>query len=554
MKKHVLCTTLLVETSPQALPLGVACVASAIKNSMQDVSVEIIDFSPEQESLKNKPFEKQAEVIAAEIIEKKAPVVCFSVYVWNRHALFEAAKIVRKKCPDTLLLAGGPEITAQANFFQKAKEMVFDCVICGEGEDATSVVIKNFFDEGKKPTEKVQFANPCNLEMLSSPYVDGTLDAAKYSGALWELARGCPYSCSYCYESKGEKQVRYFPKKRLYEELDYFVASDIAQVFVLDPTYNVEKNRALDLLRYIEKKAPDIFFHFECRAELLDKSLVQAFSKILCSLQIGLQSSNEKVLSLVNRPFNKKDFIRNIAMLNDAGVVFGFDVIYGLPGETYESFLKSIDFALELYPNHIEIFQLAVLPGTDLFDRAEELRLSFMKEAPYLVLDTPIFSKSDIEKAKTFSFAASLFYTQGRAVPWFLSLIKPLQKRPSQIIIEFMSFIKTNGITKDKNLSFDDIVLLQKDFIKGLYTKANVKHLIRFSLDIIDLNAAVSRYIAEGTESTVHLNYHPDDLLSPYSQDPKYFVKHAEAFSCTVEVSKEVEKRTGEIYTIIFDD
>ncbi len=552
MKQLVICTTILVETSPQALPLGAACVASALKKSVSGIDVEILDFSPEQESLMHKPLEKQAEIIAKEIIEKKPQVVCFSVYVWNRHLLYEVAGIVKKSCPTVFLIAGGPEISANATSFLKKPHTIFDCVVCGEGEVATSSIIKTFLKENKKPTENVIFAKTCDLESLSSPYLDKTLDATKYSGALWELARGCPYSCSYCYESKGEKKVRYFPKKRLYEELDSFVKADIAQVFVLDPTYNVEKNRALELLRYIEKKEANIFFHFECRAELLDKSLVQAFSKILCSLQIGLQSSNEKVLALVKRPFNKKEFVRNIGLLNEAGVVFGFDIIYGLPGETYESFLKSIDFALELYPNHVEIFQLAVLPGTDLFDRANELHLTFMKEAPYLVQETSTFSKKDIEKAVDFSFAAALFYTQGRAVPWFLSLVKGIQKKPSQVLFEFMIFLKEKGVSKKKKISFEEIVLLQKEFVKKVYTKMNLKHLIRFFLDVIDLNAAISSYIAEGKETTVQLNYHPDDLLSPYSQDPKYFVKHAEALSCTVEISKRIERETGDIYAIVY--
>ena len=54
-----------------------------------------------------------------------------------------------------------------------------------------------------------------NLLELSSVYLDGTLDVSEYGGALWELARGCPFKCSYCYESKGEKCVQYFSDERI---------------------------------------------------------------------------------------------------------------------------------------------------------------------------------------------------------------------------------------------------------------------------------------------------------------------------------------------------
>ncbi len=557
MEKQVLFTTLLVETSPQALPLGCACVASALKqklsqNSFDTVSVEIADFSLEDSFLCFLNDEKKVEVLVKKITEKKADIICFSLYVWNRHLLVQVAKCIKKAYPNILLLAGGTEVTAAPKTFTNDSENPFDCIVAGEGENAVSAIVCDYIKSGEKPKNLIEYSSVCNLEEITSPYLDGTLDASKYSGALWELARGCPYSCSYCYESKGEKKVRYMPRKRLYEELDFFVKNDVKQVFVLDPTYNVDKNRALDMLRTIEKKAPDIFFHFECRPEFIDIKLARAFSQIPCSLQIGLQSSNEKVLSLVNRSFNKKDFIRNIGLLNETGAVFGFDLIYGLPGDSYEGFMKSIDFALELYPNHLELFQLAVLPGTDLFDRAGELKLSFMQSAPYLVKETPLFPPIDIEKAKVLAQATSLFYTQGRAVPWFLSLIKPLQKKPTTFILDFYHFIKGSAELNKKCVSFEKIVEMQKDFIKAQYSQKNIKHLIRFAADLIDLNAAISSYIAEGIENRVELNYHPEDLLSPYSQDPKYFVQHAEKFPCTVEISKKVEEETGEIFSIIF--
>ncbi len=550
----VLCTTLLVETSPQAIPMGCACIASAIrKKATKQINVEILDFSPEESLLIKCDDEKKADEISKIIIEKKPMILSVSVYVWNRNVLTAVAQKVKKALPETFILAGGPEVTANPNSFVQSGSP-FSVVVTGEGEDDVSSLVLSFLDKKQYTGNKIVVGKPYNLEEASSPYLDGTLDARKYSGALWELARGCPYSCSYCYESKGEKKVRYMPKSRLYEELDFFVKNEIGQVFVLDPTYNVDKKRALDMLRYIEKVAPSIFFHFECRPEFIDIKLAKAFSQISCSLQIGLQSSSEKVLATVNRTFNKKEFVRNIGLLNESGAVFGFDLIYGLPGDTFEGFMKSIDFALELYPNHLEIFQLSVLPGTDLFDRAKSLQLTFMPNAPYLVEKTATFSSSDIARAKDLAFATSLFYTQGRAVPWFLALIKPLQKKPSQILTEFLYELQERNITQHTKLSFERLVEIQKDFIKTQYTKKNIRHLLRFAVDVIDLNAAISSYIAEGKENFVDLNYHPDDLLSPYSQDPKYFVQHAEKFPCTVEVGKRVEDETGDIYTIVFNN
>ena len=47
--------------------------------------------------------------------------------------------------------------------------------------------------------------------VFTSPYLSGVLNPQDYQGgALWELARGCPFKCAYCYESKGEKPFLIF--------------------------------------------------------------------------------------------------------------------------------------------------------------------------------------------------------------------------------------------------------------------------------------------------------------------------------------------------------
>src|SRR6185369_4234334 len=94
-----------------------------------------------------------------------------------------------------------------------------------------------------------------------------------------------------------------------------------------------------------------------------------------CSLQIGLQSADPLVLKQVGRSFNRDDFSRRVGLLNDSGAVFGFDLIYGLPSDTLNGFCNSIDYAMPLHPTHLDIFPLAVLPGTRLATRGAEQRL-----------------------------------------------------------------------------------------------------------------------------------------------------------------------------------
>ena len=524
MNNHsVTLCTILVEKSPQALPLGVACVASSIKNlsiEFPDLKVNLVDFNLEQKL--------SVEKITNDLLCYDSAIYCFSIFVWNKNLLLEVASELKKKNSTIICIAGGPEVTANPKNF-----LSFDYVISGEGEKVSYELVKNIFT-GTQISDKILFGKRDSLENLTSPYLDKTLNPKKYDGALWELARGCPFKCSYCYESKGDKKVEYFSFERIKEELDLFVKNDIKQIFVLDPTYNVDKSRAIKLLDYIRQKAKQIFFHFECRAEFISDELAKAFSKINCSLQIGLQSASEEVLKTVNRNFNKKDFIKKISILNNYGIIFGFDLIYGLPKDNYEGFKNSIDFAISLYPNHIELFCLSVLPGTALFDDANKLNLSYELQPPYHVIESDTFSKVEIEKARKISIACNLFYSQGRAVPWFNSLMHLLKMKPSNFFEKFVLFLEDKKLLDKEICNHKQIEKLQIEFVNNILKQKNFEKYYLLIKNLIELNGALSRSYSDGENTELSLSYHPDDLMSEYSQDLKFFLSNAQKYSCKV--------------------
>ena len=586
MKEKIVCATLLVEKSPQALPLGAACVASSIKSRFKNL--EVLLFSPTMEDSEyfGKSDIEKANIFAEKLLEfADVKVVCLSVYVWNRQVLEKVGLSLMEK--GILVIAGGPEITANPDSFVGA-----DFVVSGEGEAAVPLLLEKlenaskfeksdigifekdfaeeaFFVEKSKyhpETKKVFYKKSLAGEDLTSPYLDGTLDLSKYEGALWELARGCPFKCSYCYESKGEKKVRLLPMERIEKELKLFAEKDVPQVFVLDPTYNANKERALSLLKMMAKITPNTFYYFEARAEFIDRQIAKAFTKLPCAVQFGLQSSDEEVLKKVNRSFNKAQFVKNINILNQEGVIFGFDLIYGLPGDNLSGFCNSIDFALNLMPNNLELFCLSVLPGTDLFDDAKGYGLVFQEEAPYHVIETPGFSKADMGSASKIAAACNVFYNQGRAVPWFASLMKALQVKPSKFFKDFIAWYeskKCNFAPKNRNkLSIEELSLacvshkevekLQLDFLRdfldggsssGKTGKNSVKssgktgkkqYLLPTVENLIRFNGAISRVTADGTKEKLSLAFHPDDLASPYAADMVFFAKNCGRFGCDV--------------------
>jgi radical SAM superfamily enzyme YgiQ (UPF0313 family) len=343
---------------------------------------------------------------------------------------------------------------------------------------------------------------------------------------LWELARGCPYACSYCYESKGARKLRRIPEARLAAELELFAQNGVGSAFVLDPTFNADKERARRVLDLIAERGRGIHFHFEVRAESLDRGLAKRFAGIGASLQIGLQTARPEISEKVGRKLDRGLFASKIGLLNEEGAVFGLDLIYGLPGDDFAGFRGSLDFALSLYPNNLDIFRLAVLPGTALADEAAALGIASDADAPYLVRSSPTFSAADLAKAERLAAANDLFYNRGRAVPWFNQVLHPLSEKPSFFLEGFAAFMKTR-----RNPDPEDpvgIERLQLEYVDERYESAGNEFLLPAVWDIIRFNGAYARALAEGISTTIDFNYDPNEVLSPEAGDVETFASLAD--------------------------
>ena len=558
-KIQVVFATILAETSPQALPLGTACVVSSVRNAkLKNIKTSLCDISYDEvkELGKDAPEFLAGQILdAAEKSGCSMLVVSFSAFVWNVADCVRTAEIVKAKAKvPAVFVCGGPEITARARVsaFSQNKAGahsrqfddlgVFDYLIQGEGETVFIELLKKIesgvpgagADTAKaaKKHPKLIVGTTEDCTKLSSPWLDGTIDPVTYNGVLWELSRGCPYACSYCFESKGERRVRKFPMERLEKEIELFARKKVPQIFVLDPTFNADRERALKLLKLMAKKLPDAHYQFEVRAECMDKSLAEAFTQLSCSLQIGLQSANPQVLKNINRSFERKNFSRKIALLNDYGLVFGFDLIYGLPGDTLPSFKDSIDYALSLYPNHLELFRLSVLPGTALYEDAAKFGLKFDAKPPYHVQCSPTFSQSDLLKAEHLAFACNVFYSAGRAVTWFLSLLHPLKIKPSQFFADFAEWQRCNNCAR--NTGFDpctqphtEIERMQLSFLQFKYEEKRLSYAVPAVRDVVRLNGALSRACGEGEETVLEVSYDPEAIFSGEAMDILAFADEA---------------------------
>ncbi len=529
--------------SDEALPLGAACVAAALARA-GGPRARLVEAWPEE------PLER----LAARILEDKPDILGISLYLWNRKASIALAQLLREMRPALRLFCGGPDASARPQGLAlQAYEGIdgggpFDLVVRGEGEGAAGDLAAWMAGEesaspggGAQPIPAILSPAPLDGGELVSPWLDGSLDMAGRDCILWELARGCPWACSYCYESRGTRRLRRLPDERLAAELELIASSGVSSVFVLDPSFNADGERAIRILDQLlaqaaKPGATPIHWHFEVRAEQLTRAQARRFARLGASLQIGLQSASEAVCAAINRPFKAGPFASKIALLNEEGCIFGLDLMYGLPEDSLAGFRKSVDWALGLWPNNLDIFPLALLPGTALHEQAAELGLEADSEPPYLLRSTRGFSPADLASAALLSKAVDVFYNKGRAVPWFLQILNPLGLKPVAFLEGFARFVGSALDTAPRAAGFgspetaDPVAIerLQLAWIDEVYTQAKLDWILPAVWDLVRFHGACARALAEGLETRIDTQYDLEEVSSEEALDLEAWAAEAQ--------------------------
>ena len=91
-------------------------------------------------------------------------------------------------------------------------------------------------------------------------------------------------------------------------------------------------------------------------------------------MSINPQTMEDPVLRACGRPHKASDVVRAYREAVDAGFkAINMDLIAGLPGDSVDGFMRSLDAVAELNPANITVHTLALKKGADLFEKRENL-------------------------------------------------------------------------------------------------------------------------------------------------------------------------------------
>lgn len=184
-------------------------------------------------------------------------------------------------------------------------------------------------------------------------------------------SRGCPFSCAFC-ESHMTfgKTNRFHSTNRIVQELIILkdtYGADAIQFY--DESFTLNKERVYKLCDEMVKQKINLPWSCFTRVNLIDIDLLKAMKSAGCyQIFFGVESGVPRLLKLVNKKHTLEQVKKALEITNKVKIQSTASFILGLPTETTEEALQSIEFAKEINPTFVNFLLFCPFPGTDIYD------------------------------------------------------------------------------------------------------------------------------------------------------------------------------------------
>jgi len=321
---------------------------------------------------------------------------------------FQSAVLVTEKVKQNFDL---PVIWGGAHVNVKPEESLryADMICMGEGEEAFLELLQNLSENKhlKTDIQNIWFNSSDgivrnelrrldeNLDRFPHPdfdlndmYVmnDTSFETLNETHINYEYSvmtsRGCPYSCTYCYNSYRRRQYkgkgRYLRTRhieKVIEELSLAKRTFIGlkKINFMDDSFIARKMEDFELFKKLYLNKINLSFYALAEPMAFDFEKVKILKECgLSELQVGIQSGSARTNQLVyNRKISNEKVLKIARFINQMGIDVVYDLIFNNPYESREDLLETIDLLLQFpEPFSLQGYNLIFYPETQLTDRA----------------------------------------------------------------------------------------------------------------------------------------------------------------------------------------
>ncbi len=350
--------------------LGIMHLVSVLKNNNFN-NVEVVQAIP--------------ELLLSKINDNERTIIGYSTFTVLFQYYFELNKYL-KKHKEFFAVFGGSHPTFYPDIINLEG---IDGICIGEGEFALLDFVRAYEKGGDitniknwhvKLDNKI-YKNPVrplvkNMDELPYP------DRSYYSNSrpTFMSSRGCPYKCSYCFNSAFNKIydnkniIRRRTVPNLISEIKQVIKSNNTDFIKFEDDIFIMSKPWLREFSKMYKEQINIPFICYVRANLVDEEVIKLLKHAGChSVAMGIEAGNEKVRKeILFRDITNETMISACHQFRAVGIKVRTYNIVGIGGTTLSNDFETLQLNRQCKPHHASCFLMVPYPGTVINDRAKK--------------------------------------------------------------------------------------------------------------------------------------------------------------------------------------
>ena len=408
-------------------PIGIMSLATYLKRFLTTLEIKLMDFGIE--------YSSEEELI--EIIKNEKPdFIGFRAISANLRILSPLLSQVRKYCPDSLIMVGGPYVSekntdefvnteADAFFIGEAEasllEVLKRVLENKDYSDVSGVAInkEEYYVDGKPVfrfgrMDLVEFDNlgfpNYNLVNTDEYYKSYNWGYSRNKYALMESTRGCPYSCTYCHVIFGKK-TRFRTPESVVDEIKTLIKQqNITDIFFTDDIFNLNKKRATKIFDLIiaEKIKNRIHFPNGLRGDIMEEVFIDKMVEAgVISVAYAFETPSPRIQKYMKKNVQMEKLTKIVQYTCTKGIMVRLFFMYGFPTETEEDVNYTLEFMKQF--KHVVspyFFALKYYRDTEMYEQAQEegFNISTLDNSAkglyteFQFCETPLLSKEFMKK------------------------------------------------------------------------------------------------------------------------------------------------------------
>lgn len=226
---------------------------------------------------------------------------------------------------------------------------------------------------------------------------------------MWST-RGCPFTCTFCAWPQIMYSDNKYRKRNPVDVVDEIEAMrneyGFRSFYFDDDTFNIGKKRILSLCEEISRRDLGMPWAAMSRADTSDReTLLEMKRSGLQGIKFGVESGSQELVDNAKKSLDLERVKEACAITRELGIRTHLTFSFGLPGETWETVRKTIDFAKHLDPDTLQFSLMTPFPGSTFYEEMKEKNMLLTDDwsqydgGTTSVVHTDQLSGQDLEKA-----------------------------------------------------------------------------------------------------------------------------------------------------------